>query len=227
METRELTELGERVRAVLAGPLPGRAFQDTMVPPSRRGQSAPPEPFPSAVLIAIVDGSAGPSLVLVEREAGGPHGGQIAFPGGKKEHSDSSIVETALREAHEEIGLDSGKVEVLGLLSPLTISVSRFLVQPVVGLVAEAPVLKPNPGEIASIFEVPIAELLRPENRQEREILVRGEGLLVPCYVFGEVLVWGATAMMLRELEEVLRRATRGPRPLAMGEAEARGPSLP
>jgi 8-oxo-dGTP pyrophosphatase MutT (NUDIX family) len=172
--------------------------------------AAPPRPEPSAVLLALVaGGSGGPSLVLVEREAGGPHGGQIAFPGGRREAGDSSMVETALREAREEVGIDPESVDVLGLLSPLAIPVSGFLVQPVVGLVAGTPELKANPGEIASVFEVPLAQLMKPENRQEREVLARGRSLIVPCYVFGEAVVWGATAMMLAEFEAVLRRAPR------------------
>jgi 8-oxo-dGTP pyrophosphatase MutT (NUDIX family) len=206
METEGLERISERVRNALAEPLPGRAFQESMLPASRRGQAAPPRLSSSAVLLAIVVGSRGPSLVLIERAAGGPHGGQIAFPGGRQEEGDSSLVDTALREAEEEVGLERGSVEVLGLLSPLTISVSGFLVQPVVGLVATPPAWKPNPGEVASVFEIPLPELLRSENRQEREILARGEAISVPCYVFGELLVWGASAMMLAEFEEVLRR---------------------
>jgi 8-oxo-dGTP pyrophosphatase MutT (NUDIX family) len=210
MDAAASGNIKDRIRAALAAPLPGREAQERMAPADRRGQAVPRGSLPSAVLLAIVAGNRGPSLILIERAAGGVHGGQIAFPGGKREAGDASLAETALREAREEIGLDPASVEVLGLLSPLAITVSRFLVQPVVGFVAEEPALRPNPGEVASIIEVPLAELLRPESRQERAIPVGGDSLLVPCYAFGEALVWGATAMILSEFEAAL--ATLRPR---------------
>jgi 8-oxo-dGTP pyrophosphatase MutT (NUDIX family) len=206
METEASLRIKEEIRIALAGTLPGRASQEEMMSAYGKGSAAPFEPRSSAVLVALVAGGPGPSLLLIERTAGGPHGSQIAFPGGKREDGDLSLVETALREAREEIGLDPGSVEVLGLLSPVSVYVSRFLVQPIVGFVAEAPALSPNPDEVASIIEVPLAELLRPGNRQKRAVLARGEVRVVPCYVFGEIIVWGATAMILAEFEQVIRR---------------------
>jgi 8-oxo-dGTP pyrophosphatase MutT (NUDIX family) len=177
-----------------------------MRPAFRAGQATPRGFRPSAVLVPIVFRGGGPSLILIERAPGGFHGGQIAFPGGAEEEGDGGPVGTALREAREEIGLHPGSVDVLGLLSPLTVIVSRFLIQPVVGLVAERPVFEPSPDEVAGIIEVPLAELAGPGNKREREIDVRGESRTVPCYQFGKTVVWGVTAMMLSELEELLRR---------------------
>jgi 8-oxo-dGTP pyrophosphatase MutT (NUDIX family) len=198
------TSLARRLREALAAPLPGWDFQRLMLPATRVSKAEPREIAASAVLVALA-GEAH-SLLLIERSPGGPHGGQIAFPGGRREEGDASLVDTALREAREEIGLDPGAVEVLGLLSPLTIAVSAFLVQPVLGLAASMPKLLPNPAEVRSIIEAPIAELLDPRSKAERELIVRGERLYVPCYLFGGALVWGATAMILSELEELLRR---------------------
>jgi 8-oxo-dGTP pyrophosphatase MutT (NUDIX family) len=200
-----MRSLERRLREALAGGLPGPACHEGMIPASRRTREAPAELLRSAVLVAIAPGKEGPSLLLIERTDFGPHGGQIAFPGGKMEDGDSGPVATALREAQEEIGLDPASVEILGLLSPLSISVSRFQVQPVVGLVSEPPLMRPNPDEVAAIHELPIAMLMDPRSRTEREILVRGESLLAPCYLFGEILVWGATAMIMAELAELLR----------------------
>jgi len=177
-----------------------------MRPAFRSAEEAVPDARPSAVLAALVEGTAGPSIILIERTQGGPHGGQIAFPGGSEEKGDEGPVGTALREAREEIGLEPGSVEVLGLLTPLTIAVSRFLVRPVLGLVTGRPTLAPNPAEVVSILELGLDELLDPASKAEREILVRGEMRLVPCYLFGSVLVWGATAMILAELESLLRQ---------------------
>jgi 8-oxo-dGTP pyrophosphatase MutT (NUDIX family) len=196
MESEGLTVLEERLRAALAGPLPGIAAQRTMIPAAHREREAPDAYRPSAVLVAIAVGREEPSLLLIERSSGGTHGGQIAFPGGRREPGDPDLVATALREAHEEIGLDPASVQALGLLSPLSIEASGYLVQPVLGLVAGRPALRPNPEEVAA-----------SRNRTERRLLVRGEGLLAPCYLFGETLVWGATAMILAELEAVLALA--------------------
>ncbi len=195
------------LRTQLASPLPGRAYQELMLPAARRSELDPPSTSNSAVLLALLGARSEPSLLLIERGAGGPHGGQFAFPGGKEEAGDGGPVGTALREAQEEIGLDPGEVEVLGLLTPLVVKVSAFFVRPVVGFVAGSPALAANRDEVAAILEIPLEQLTRPECRGEREVLARGERLLAPCYVFGETLVWGATAMMLREFEELLIRS--------------------
>ena len=204
-----MIDLALELREALARPLPGRSYQESMLPAARVGQVSPADPRPSAVLVPIVADLGSHAILLIERAAGGPHGGQIAFPGGSEEEGDASAAETALREAREEIGLDRGEVEVLGPLSPLTIEVSGFLVQPVVGFARGVRGLSPSPGEVAAIHRVPLARLLDPSSKTEREIEARGERLLAPCYVFSEVLVWGATAMILAELEEVLRRAAQ------------------
>jgi len=176
-----------------------------MQPAARAHLPPPARPRPSAVLIPIL-AQERPALLLIERSAGGLHGGQIAFPGGAEEAGDLSPEATALREAREEIGLEPEAVDVLGRLTPLTIAVSGFIVQPVLGLVLGRPALRPSPEEVARVLEVPLAALLDPRSRSEREIDVRGQNLLVPCYTLGGALVWGATAMMLSELEEILRR---------------------
>jgi 8-oxo-dGTP pyrophosphatase MutT (NUDIX family) len=211
--------LAASLRAELARPLPGREYQERMLPAARRSEARPPSTSNSAVLLALLGARDEASVVLIERSAGGPHGGQYAFPGGKEEAGADGPVATALREAREEIGLDPREVEVLGLLSPLVVAVSAFRVQPVVGFVSLPPSLLANRDEVAAILEVRLEQLTRPESKAEREILVRGERLLVPCYLFGEALVWGATAMMLREFEEVLRRSG--------ASARAQPPRLP
>jgi 8-oxo-dGTP pyrophosphatase MutT (NUDIX family) len=201
-----LRDLELRLRAALAAPLPGPAAHASMLPAHRGALEEPTAYLPSAVLMAIAAGKEGPTLLFIERADAGPHGGQIAFPGGRKEDGDADLVTTALREAHEEIGLDPASVQVLGLLSPLRIPVSGYFVQPVLGLVAEPPSLRANPAEVASIVEVPLALLLDPGNRTSREIRVRGESLTAPCYLFREILVWGATAMILSELTSLLAK---------------------
>ena len=101
------------------------------------------------------------------------HPGQISFPGGRAEPSDADAVATALREAHEEIGLEPFEVEVLGSLPTYTTS-TGFIVTPVVGLVQPGAALQPDPIEVAEVFEVPLAWLMNPANHQRHAIEVAG-----------------------------------------------------
>jgi 8-oxo-dGTP pyrophosphatase MutT (NUDIX family) len=212
MSGAELHSLADSLRLRLSGdlsgalarPLPGRAAQDRMRPAFRAAEEGPAGLRPSAVLAALFEGDSGPSLILIERAPGGVHGGQIALPGGAEEKGDGDPAGTALREAREEIGLDPVSVEILGFLTPLTVAASRFLVRPVLGLVSGRPALALSPEEVASIVQVGIDELLDPAAKAEREVIVRGERRLVPCYLFGSALVWGATAMILAELEALI-----------------------
>jgi len=131
------------------------------------------------------------------------HSGQISFPGGKAEPGDASPEFTALREAEEEIGLAPARVEVLGRL-PDYITRTGFRVTPVVGLVAPPLALKPDPSEVADLFEVPLAFLLDPRNhrRETRELNGRTVGFYAMPYpsAAGERYIWGATAGMIVNL---------------------------
>ncbi len=123
----------------------------------------------------------------------------MAWPGGKQDPQDSSLLHTALRETEEEIGLSPDSVEVLGELRPF---VSKFglLVTPYVGLVSEPQLLRPNPGELDAIFEVPV-DWLQSDPRSDTDVISRhGESHQVPVYHYDGYHIWGLTAMILREL---------------------------
>lgn len=159
------------------------------------------EPAHAAVLLPIVLRER-PTVLLTERTAHlSTHKGQVAFPGGRSDPGDRDAAATALREAHEEVGLESSWVEVLGSL-PTYVTGSSFIVTPVVALVQPDFALQPNPDEVADVFEVPLAFLLDPAHH-ERHVFewqgLRREWFAMP-YQDGlrQRYIWGATAAMLR-----------------------------
>jgi 8-oxo-dGTP pyrophosphatase MutT (NUDIX family) len=156
------------------------------------------------------------TLLLTERTANlSTHSGQIAFPGGRTDESDRDAVDTALREAHEEIGLPRAHVEVLGTL-PTYVTGTAFIITPVVALVKPGFELQPNPGEVADVFEVPLGYLMNPANHRRHEFEFDGvirQWLSMPYTdpteeaddgESKERYIWGATAGMLRNLYRFL-----------------------
>ncbi len=145
--------------------------------------------------------------VFIQRQVyDGVHSGQIAFPGGKYEKEDISLIQTALREANEEIGIDISSVEVLGQLSELYISHSNFLVLPVVAYTPVAPLFVLNDKEVKNIIEVKINEILSPESITQNVFMGAGNRKIhAPCYNLNNNKVWGATAMIVSELYYILK----------------------
>lgn len=164
-------------------------------------------PLDAAVLVPIVLREQ-PTVLLTVRSAKlSSHSGQVAFPGGKRDPLDVSAEATALREAHEEVGLAPQNVEVLGRL-PIYVTGTAFHVTPVVALVRPQPSYFPNPGEVADLFEVPLSYLLNPAHHERRVMQWKGidrEWFAMP-YQDGEQqrYIWGATAGMLRNLYRFL-----------------------
>lgn len=162
---------------------------------------------PAAVLLPLVVRDDGLHMLLTQRaEHLHDHPGQVSFPGGRLEESDSSIIETALREAHEEIGLERIHVDVIGCL-PQHKTGTGYEVTPVVSLVTNTLNLKSDSFEVASIFEVPLSFLMSAENHQQRLLeLPNGAGQRIfYAMPYGEHFIWGATAAMLRNLFHFLR----------------------
>lgn len=168
--------------------------------PGREGRA-----IPAAVLVPLVNRPEGLQVLLTERAAHLPdHPGQISFPGGRVDPGDPDDTAAALREAQEEIGLDPGRVEVLGQLATYE-TVTGFRVTPVVGWVEPPIAVTPDPVEVASVFEVPLAFLMDPANQQRQFRMlgeVRRDYWAMP---FGERYIWGATAAMLLILDRTLR----------------------
>jgi 8-oxo-dGTP pyrophosphatase MutT (NUDIX family) len=186
----------------LARPTPVHAqgMSDGFRLPGREGRVTP-----AGVLVPIIDRPEGLTLLLTQRSADLPdHPGQISFPGGRAEPDDATIADTALREAHEEVGLTPAQVEVLGQLAPYE-TVTGYRVTPVVGWIEPPIVLRPDPLEVADVFEVPLAFLLDPSNQQRHFRMlgeIRRDFWAIP---FGERYIWGATAAMLLTLDRTLR----------------------
>ncbi|MEO5882053.1 MAG: CoA pyrophosphatase [Caldimonas sp.] len=169
-------------------------------------------PAAASVLIAIVLRDV-PTVLLTQRtDHLTDHPSQISFPGGRAELGDADAIATALREAEEEIGLGADWVELLGSLPTYTTS-TGFVITPVVGLIRPGFTLKPDPNEVAEVFEVPLAWLMNPANHQRHAIEADGfrrEFFSLPwpgADAAGRprrYFIWGATAAMLRNLYRFL-----------------------
>ena len=160
----------------------------------------------SAVLVLFYPINNSPHLVFIKRPIDDTvHSGQIAFPGGRVEPDDRSFANTALREANEEVNIDPDQVTVIGSLSKLHIPPSNFDVYPIIGFSKSRHDLKGN-YEVDRILEVSIDELLDPKTKTYKTINHRlGKLVDVPCYFVEGEIIWGATAMMLGELLEIVK----------------------
>ena len=158
---------------------------------------------PAAVLLLVVN-HAEPTVVFTMRTAHlADHAGQISFPGGRCDEGDCTPERTALREAREEIGLEADRVELLGRLPEYRTS-TGFCVTPVVGW-AEPPVAyRPDPHEVAEVFEVPLAFLLDSRNHRYESAFFKGRMRKYWAMPFGERFIWGATAGMLVTFQRIL-----------------------
>jgi len=170
---------------------------------------APPEGRklrPAAVLVPILCSGPEPRMLLTKRASSlVHHPGQVAFPGGKSDESDASLEETALREAWEEIALPTASVELLGRL-PTHETVTGFVVTPVLGRVRDDFDPKPEAGEVAEIFKVPLSHVTNADNFTVQSRLWRGQRRFYFTVPYGPYYIWGATARILHGLAERMTR---------------------
>lgn len=194
----------------LNGKLPGETAHCKMLPPGRRLKTCDHELSAikqSSVLILVYPEDEQLFICLTKRPSTMKHHpGQISFPGGKVEMEDTSAEMTALREAHEEVGIDVGMIEILGKLSDLFVEVSRFLIQPFLAWADEKPKFVVNYEEVEELIIFPISEYVSHELISEAELETISGPLMIRYYPFNGEVIWGATAMILSELIEIMKK---------------------
>ncbi len=207
LEASQALDWAARIRACLAGTQPQHAREDWLIPGLTLAESQklkayfPANPMPAAVLIPIVEREPQLTVLLTQRASQlKNHPGQISFPGGRIEPEDEGPSSGALREAHEEIGLEPGFIEVAGYL-PDHIVISGFRVTPVVALVRPGFELLLDAQEVQDTFEVPLEFVFQPSNHRRRVRRFgfgQGETEIELCDIpYGDRNIWGATAGML------------------------------
>lgn len=189
--------LADRLRNALARP----AIQGPLVGdlPERRAAAY----VQAAVLIAVTDRVEPGVILTVRREHLRTHAGQVAFPGGRLDPGEDAIA-AALREAHEEILLDSAAVDVVAAIEPYQ-TVTSYVVTPVLGVVPPGLPLEPHEHEVADWFEAPFSFLLDPANQQQRTALFQGRERHYYEIIWNDRRIWGATAAMIVNLSRRLQ----------------------
>jgi 8-oxo-dGTP pyrophosphatase MutT (NUDIX family) len=205
-----IQELRRYLQVRLAQELPGDiAHQQMMAQPigHRFKMQYDKPPKKGAVMIALYPDEGKIYFPLIQRPPyQGIHGGQVSLPGGKLEDSDDNLIETAIRETFEEIGVKISDNQVLGSLSDLNVTASNFIVKPVISILDRKPEFIRDPREVEQIFKAEVQHLIHPQTLQEKELTVAQEvRLKAPFFDIEEKVVWGATAMILSEFVEILK----------------------
>lgn len=200
----------QKLEKKLQQTLPGEPAQIKMAHPARyQGRQAPPTATQAGVLALFFPKNEQWNLVFIERVSHNPrdvHKGQISFPGGRFDEGDGDFSSTALREAQEEVGVNPQDITLLGELTDIYIPVSNFHVHPHVGFIEYAPQWRPQESEVAGILEIPFDHFLNPLHRKVMDLQVNANFTLseVPYFDIDGRVLWGATAMMVSELVEVV-----------------------
>jgi len=183
----------DRIRAVLS---------------SRKRRVIEHPPFShAAVLVPLFKKREGCHLLFTKRsDQVKYHKGEISFPGGVVDEEDLELINTALREADEEIGLKKNDVQIIGILDDI-VTITQFIVTPIVGLFPYPYPFRVSEVEIAELIEVPLASLLDENNFSEREIFRGGQNEIVYAYQYGKHIIWGATARILKQFLDLIPSA--------------------
>lgn len=208
----EFLEVIEILTSGLKNPLPGIDAHLAMSPrPINMARFNPERPKnhrKGAVLLLFYPDQGEAFFPLIKRPVyEGVHSGQIALPGGKMEEEDPDLIHTALREASEEVGVNPDKVEVIGTMTELYIAPSNFLVTPVIGFSTLKPNFIPEEKEVERIIQTTVRHLTSPEVKKQKTLEIsKSFRLDTPYFDIDQEVVWGATAMILGELLQILEK---------------------
>ena len=194
----------------LQSELPGVNAHSKMLPPGRRLKTNEAElssvKMSSVLLLLFPEGEQLYICLTKRPQTMKHHPGQISFPGGKVEKDDTSAEMTALREAREEVGIDHDQIEILGKLSDLYVEVSQFSIQPFLAWADQRPDFLVDFGEVEKLILFPVSDFVANEIISEIELETVTGSLQVKYYPYDGEFIWGATAMILSELIEILKR---------------------
>ncbi|HAH54577.1 MAG TPA: coenzyme A pyrophosphatase [Flavobacterium sp.] len=203
----------EYVPKLVNVPLPAKEAHFKMVPFERienlKNQDLKSlNPKTAAVMMLLYPKNQRTHLVLIVRNSyKGVHSAQIAFPGGKYEDNDENFQNTALRETYEEIGIHPNQIEIIMPFTNLYIQASNFMVYPFLGICKEEIVFVPDGNEVVNIIELPLHVFLNDNSIVTTNMSTSyAKNIEIPAFKINEHIVWGATAMMLSELKEVLKK---------------------
>ena len=200
----------EQLKLELENPLPGNAAHLKMAPGSNEEIKKKYSEFPvdakrASTVCLLFPINDEPHFTLIKRtEDGRAHSGQIAFPGGRIENEESKI-EAAIRETEEELGFKIYENNILKELTNIYVFVSQFIVFPFLAFTNKNPNFIAQESEVAQILKVKVADLLDDKNCMRKDINVRGMKMNVPCFLLNNQIVWGATAVMLSEIKEIIK----------------------
>ncbi|MDI9356774.1 MAG: CoA pyrophosphatase [Chitinophagaceae bacterium] len=212
MKEREYETFIFQIKTALLGELPGIDAQKKLSPSPDSSErfhiEGRTDASKSAVLILFYPtDNKNPHFPLIQKPKNSRvHSNQIAFPGGRYEEQDTNLFRTALRETQEEIGIDASTVHIIGNLTSLYIPISNFILFPVVGFLDYSPTFIPDNNEVAKIIPAPVEWLLHTEIKTKNIPLYSIHNTLVPCYEIENHVIWGATAMVLSELYDLLKQ---------------------
>ena len=206
-----MNDFPSKLKTEIQKGLPGIEIQWQMASSDRLVKDYPMFPGEdarvAAVLILLYPSNGTINTVFMQRHAyNGVHGGQISFPGGKKEPEDESIISTALREAYEETGTDPSEVDIIGTLTPLFIPVSNMLVTPIVGWTSKKPVFVHQPDEVLFLIDAELKRFFDASLIKIKPFDIRGEMYDIKYFDYEGYTIWGATAMIMNELLAIIKR---------------------
>ncbi len=206
-----MIDTAKAIRREIESGLPGLAAQQKMAPSVRyKGKTFPEsdsEIKNSGVLILLYPKYDKLHLVFMKRtEYPGAHSGQVSFPGGKYEDGDKTLIDTAKREANEELAIKPSEINIIGQLSPLFVPISGFKIQPVVAYQNSTPDFVPDPEEVQEVIEISAKQLFKVDNCKTEILEKDGYKVTAPYFDAKGHHIWGATAMILSELRDILRR---------------------